>query len=66
MKRSIRIIILSIILASQFGFVFVVYAAPVQKYIVQMNSSVLDLNIVNPFNLQEVFVDSTNSEFENT
>ncbi|MEK7651872.1 MAG: S8 family serine peptidase [Patescibacteria group bacterium] len=66
MKRSIRITILSIILASQFGFAFVVYAAPVQKYIVQVNSSVLDLNVVNPSNLQEVFVDSTNMEFKNT
>ncbi|MHB8871736.1 MAG: S8 family serine peptidase, partial [Candidatus Doudnabacteria bacterium] len=66
MKRSIRTIVLSAILASQFGFVFVVYASPVQKYVVQTNDSVLDLNIVNPSNLQEVFVDSKDSALRNT
>ena len=66
MKRNIKSIILSIILASQFGFAFVVYAAPLQQYVAQLNSDSKALASIRPQNLEEVFSGSENAKLKNT
>ncbi len=65
LKSNIKSVILSIVLASQFGFVFVVHAAPLQKYVVQLKSVSL-LNEVNAENISEVFRGATNPSLKNT